>query len=63
MKMKEGEFKAVGETINAERYAMAVAKGNSELQAKLNEGLKNIVASGKFAEICQKWEVANMFEE
>lgn len=63
MKKKEGEFKAVGETINAERYAMAVKKGNSELQAKLNEGLKNIVASGKFAEICEKWDVANMYEE
>ena len=63
MKMKEGEFKAVGETINAERYAMAVAKGNSELQEKLNTGLKNIIDSGKFAEICEKWEVANMYEE
>ena len=63
MKMKEGEFKAVGETINAERYAMAVAKGNAELQDKLNTGLQNIVKSGKFAEICEKWEIANMFEE
>lgn len=63
MKMKEGEFKAVGETINAERYAMAVAKGNSELQGKLNAGLKNIIDSGKFAEICEKWEIANMYEE
>lgn len=63
MKMKEGEFKAVGETINAERYAMAVAKGNDELKEKLNTGLKNIVESGKFAEICEKWEVANMYEE
>ena len=63
MKMKEGEFKAVGETINAERYAMAVAKGNSELQEKLNTGLKNIIESGKFAEICEKWEIANMYEE
>ncbi len=63
MKMKEGEFKAVGDTINAERYAMAVAKGNSELQEKLNTGLKNIVESGKFAEICEKWEIANMYEE
>ena len=51
------------ETINAERYAMAVAKGNSELQAKLNAGLKNLVDSGKFAEICEKWEIANMYEE
>ncbi len=63
MKMKEGEFKAVGETINAERYAMAVATGNSELQAKLIAGLKNLVDSGKFAEICEKWEIANMYEE
>ena len=63
MKMKEGEFKAVGDTINAERYAMAVAKGNSELQEKLNTGLKNIIESGKFAEICEKWEIANMYEE
>ena len=63
MKMKEGEFKAVGETINAERYAMAVAKGNSELQEKLNTGLKNIIESGKFAEICEKWEINNMYAE
>ena len=63
MKMKKDEFKAVGETINAERYAMAVAKGNSELQEVLNTGLKNIIESGKFAEICKKWEIANMYEE
>ena len=63
MKMKPDEFKAVGETINAERYAMAVAKGNSELQEKLNTGLKNLIESGKFAEICEKWEIANMYEE
>jgi len=63
MKKKEGEFKAVGETINAERFAMAVKKGNSELQEKLNAGLKNIISSGKFAEICEKWEVLNMYEE
>ena len=63
MKMKKDEFKAVGETINAERYAMAVAKGNSELQEVLNTGLKNIIESGKFAEICEKWEIVNMYEE
>ena len=42
---------------------MAVKKGNAELQEKLNTGLKNIIASGKFAEICEKWEIANMYEE
>ena len=42
---------------------MAVAKGNSELQEKLNTGLKNIIESGKFAEICEKWEINNMYAE
>jgi len=32
-----------------------VAKGNSELQGKLNAGLKKIVADGTYAKIYQTW--------
>ena len=62
MKQQSGEFKTVGDVLNAESYGMAVQKGNDELREKLNAGLKNIVENGTFAELCEKWEMANKFE-
>lgn len=38
-----------------EEYAFAVKKGNSELLAKLNAGLANLKANGKFDELVSKW--------
>lgn len=63
MKKNEGVFKIVGDTLNAERYAFAVKKGNTELRDQINEGMKNLVENGKFQEICDKWEIGNMYAE
>ena len=48
-------IKIVGEVMNAEAYAIAVQKGNTELLEKINTGMANIQASGKFDEIYAKW--------
>lgn len=47
-----------------EYYGIAVKKGNSDLQAKLNISLKNLKSSGKYNEIYKKWfnEDAPQFE-
>lgn len=49
------KIKVVGEVLNAESYGFAVQKGNKELQAKINEGLKNIKANGTYDKIYKKW--------
>lgn len=35
-------------------YAITVGKENKDLQDKINVGLKNIIASGKYEELYQK---------
>ena len=35
--------------------AVAVKKGNSEVLAKLNEGLEAVIASGERDELINKW--------
>jgi glutamine transport system substrate-binding protein len=47
-----------------EYYGIAVKKGNSELQSKMNASLKNLKSSGKYNEIYKKWfnEDAPQFE-
>ena len=63
MHQHEGEFKTVGKVLNAESYGMAVKKGNTELKEKLNTGLKNIVKSGEFKKICDKWNIDSKFDK
>ncbi len=63
MTKHEGDFKLVGEVLNAESYGMAVKKGNTELLEKLNQGLKDIVESGEFKEICEKWNIDSKFDK
>lgn len=41
-------------------FGIAVAKGNTALQEKLNSGLKKIVDNGTYAEIYQKWFDSNV---
>lgn len=48
-------FKVVGETLNAESYGFAVAKGNTELLEKINKGLENIKKDGTYDKIFKKW--------
>ena len=38
-------------------YAITLGKDNKELQDKINAGLKNIIVSGKYEELCKKYEL------
>ncbi len=49
------KIKIVGETMNAEAYAIAVKKGNAELLEKINTGMQNLKDNGKFDEIFNQW--------
>ncbi len=49
------KIKIVGDVMNAEAYAIAVQKGNSELLDKINAGMQNLKDNGKFDEIFNKW--------
>jgi polar amino acid transport system substrate-binding protein len=44
-------IKIVGEPLNSESYGFAVRTGNTELLQKLNAGLENVKASGKYDEL------------
>lgn len=61
MAKQKGQFKAVGKTMSAENFGIAVKKGNKELLKQLNDGLKDIVKSGEFKKICDKWNVASIY--
>ncbi|MGN1350377.1 MAG: transporter substrate-binding domain-containing protein [Anaerovoracaceae bacterium] len=49
------QIKIVGDVMNAESYAIAVQKGNTELLEKINTGMQNLQDNGKFDEIFAKW--------
>ena len=52
----EKQFKLVPDAkFERQYFGIAVAKGNSELQAKINAGLKKIVADGTYAKIYKTW--------
>jgi polar amino acid transport system substrate-binding protein len=44
-------IKIVGEPLNSESYGFAVRTGNTELIQKINTGLENVKASGKYDEL------------
>lgn len=46
-----GVIKIVGEPLNSESYGFAVRTGNTELLQKINTGLENVKASGKYDEL------------
>jgi glutamine transport system substrate-binding protein len=50
-----GKIKIVGEVLESDSYGFAVKKGDSELLAKINAGLKKIKESGKYAELQKKY--------
>ncbi len=43
------------DTFPKENYGIAVAKGNAELQSKINAGLKKIKDNGEYDKIYKKW--------
>ena len=47
-------IKIVGEPLNSEAYGFAVRTGNTELLTKINAGLENVKASGKYDELLTK---------
>ncbi|SHK55397.1 transporter substrate-binding domain-containing protein [Desulforamulus aeronauticus] len=49
------DVKLLAERISPEEMGIAVAQNNPELLGKINSGLQKIIASGEYAEICQKW--------
>lgn len=52
----EKQFKLVPDArFERQYFGIAVAKGNAELQAKINAGLKKIVADGTYAKIYKTW--------
>lgn len=48
-------IKIVGKTMNADQYGIAVKKGDKDLQAALNAGLKNVKENGTYDKIVSKW--------
>lgn len=51
------DVKLVGEPYAAVFYGLAIEKDNTDLQEKLNAGLANVIESGKFDELCEKYEL------
>ncbi|WP_330982635.1 MULTISPECIES: basic amino acid ABC transporter substrate-binding protein [Enterobacterales] len=52
----EKQFKLVPDAkFERQYFGIAVAKGNTELLGKINDGLKKIVADGTYAKIYQTW--------
>ncbi|KFF65642.1 basic amino acid ABC transporter substrate-binding protein [Pectobacterium brasiliense] len=52
----EKQFNLVSDAkFERQYFGIAVAKGNDQLRAKINSGLKKIVADGTYAKIYQTW--------
>lgn len=51
-------LKIVGEKFTNEQYGIAICKTNTELQAKINEGLAAIKADGTFAELLTRYTLS-----
>jgi ABC-type amino acid transport substrate-binding protein len=49
------KIKIVGDTLNEQKYSMAVSKNNKELVEKLNKGLAEIQKSGLYDSLYRKW--------
>ncbi len=52
---KQGKKIVMGDTVFEEKVAMAVAKGNSDLRTKLNQGIEQILKDGTYAAISQRY--------
>ncbi len=52
-----GGLTLVGELYSSEELGFAICKTNTELQAKINDGLKKVKESGKFDELIAKYEL------
>lgn len=50
-----GQFKAVGESLQAQEYGIAFPKGSNELREKVNGALKTLQDNGTYNTIYKKW--------
>ena len=48
-------LKTVGDIFTAENYGIAVAKGKTELLAKLNAAIQELINEGFITQLSQKW--------
>ena len=52
---QDGQFKAVGESLEAQQYGIAFPKGSDDLREKVNGALKTLKENGTYNEIYKKW--------
>lgn len=57
MNKQQGKIKIVGDTLNEEKFGIAVKKDNKELLEKINKGLENLKKSGEFDKLLKKWNL------
>lgn len=50
-----GQFKAVGDSLEAQQYGIALPKGSDELREKINSALKTLRDNGTYNTIYKKW--------
>jgi ABC-type amino acid transport substrate-binding protein len=55
VKKYDGKIKSVGQPFTNEQYGIAVKKGNADLLAKINKGLKAVQDKGLISQYEQKW--------
>ena len=54
-KLSDGDFKRTGDPFGFVQIGAATVKGNDELHDAIDMALKNIIESGKYAEILSEW--------
>jgi polar amino acid transport system substrate-binding protein len=55
IKMKNGKFKILDESLASEKYGVGFRKNDVQLMNKVNDTLKDMAKDGKIAEISNKW--------
>ena len=58
---ENADYIILDESLSPETYAVAVKKGNTELQGKIQKAIDDMVADGTAAEISKKWFGEDIF--
>ena len=58
---ENADYVILDESLSPETYAVAVKKGNTELQGKIQKAIDDMVADGTAAEISKKWFGEDIF--
>lgn len=56
----QGKLKVVGEPFTTEDYAIALQKGDTELQSAVNAALSELKANGTMQRLVEKWNLQNI---